>query len=94
MPKVLKFSTLAAKSTKPAKAAQNIVAEDAALASLMDAKALACANDILARNPGLTGREFVSYMMRAWWEVHFDIKPRDLRAAIVCAKRDAAEWAG
>ena len=92
MPKVLQFPSDAAQTKKTARTRR--ITEAEALASLMDADALACANDILARNPGLTGREFVSYMMRAWWEISFDIKPGDLRAAIVCAKRDAAEWAG
>ena len=91
MPKVLMFpSDSAAKKT----ARKTRITEAEALAVLMDVEALDCAKDILARNPGLTGREFVSYMMRAWWEISFDIESRDLRAAIVCAKRDAAEWAG
>jgi hypothetical protein len=92
MPKVLKFHNASTTPTKQLR--QNVVADTGALTTLMDVDALACANDILAMNRGLTGREFVSYLMRDFWQAQVDITPRNLRAEIAVAKRNAAEWAG
>lgn len=92
MPKVLSFPTDSAQTTKTART-KRAITEAEALAAVMDPQALSFAQDILRQNPGLTATEFVSYMMRAWWAINFDISPGQLKASIASAKRDAAEWA-
>lgn len=91
MPKVLMFPSDSAATKKTAR--KKRITEAEALAVLMDAEALDCANNVIGRTPGLTAREYVSYLQRAWWEIHFDISPRNLGSEIARAKLDAAEWA-
>jgi hypothetical protein len=65
--------------------------KDRTMENLMDTEALSCLTEVSERT-GVPVKELASHVVRAWYEVNFDVTAPQLRAAIAQSKRDAAKW--
>ena len=59
--------------------------------NLLDNEALSCLREVSERT-GVPMTELASHVIRAWYEVNFDVTAPQLRVAIAQSKRDAAKW--